>query len=336
MNKGLAKLWAVFCIMVLMLGMITGCGASASKTGSTAGSISSAEGPDAKKKINTQGVTKKWLNVPYATKSSEEKLDIYLPNSGNGPFPVIVAIHGGGFVTGDKYTGEVNPELQGLNRGYAVVCINYRLSKKGKWPAQIYDAKAAIRFIRANAVKYNLNPKKIAAWGDSTGGNIASLLGTSAGVASTEDFTLGNANQSSRVEAVVNWFGPINFSTMDAENKASGIKTKVKSVLIHNSANSPESKVMGTNIALIPNLVKFANPETYITKDDPPFFIEHGTLDSKVPVKQSINFAAALEKVLGKDKVTLTIFQGAGHGSSQFKTPENMNKTFDFLDKYLK
>ncbi len=336
MKKGLTKLCSILCAIMLTPGMITGCGASASKTGSTASTTSSVEGPDSSKKINTQGVTKEWLNIPYAYKSSAEKLDIYLPNTGKGPFPVIVAIHGGGFVTGDKHTGEVNPELEGLNRGYAVVCINYRLSKQGKWPAQIYDAKAAIRFIRANATKYNLNPKKIAAWGDSTGGNIASLLGTTGGVGSTEDLTLGNANQSSRVEAVVDWFGPINFSTMDAENKASGIKSKVKTVLKHGTADSPESKVMGTNITMIPNLVKFANPETYITKDDSPFFIEHGTLDSKVPVQQSVNFAADLEKVIGIKNVTLTIFQGAGHGGSQFKTAGNMNKTFEFLDKYLK
>jgi acetyl esterase/lipase len=336
MKKNLTKLCVMFCIVMLTVGIITGCEASTQNSGKTTGSTAGVEGPDSSKKINTQGVTRKWLNVPYATNSSSEMLDIYLPNTGNGPFPVIVAIHGGGFLKGDKNTGEVNPELQGLNRGYAVVCINYRLSKEAKWPAQIYDAKAAIRFIRANASKYNLNPKKIAAWGDSTGGNLASLLGTSGGVLSTEDLTMGNANQSSRVEAVVDWFGPINFSTMDAQNKASGIKSKVNTVLVHNAANSPESKVMGKAITLAPSLVKTANPETYITPDDPPFLIEHGTLDSKVPVQQSVNFATALQKVLGKNKVTLMVFKDAGHGGNQFKTSGNMNIIFDFLDKYLK
>jgi len=328
MKKNLTKFYIILCVMMLTAGIITGCGASTSKEG--------VEGPDANKKINTQNVKKKWLNVPYATKSSSEKLDIYLPNNSKGPFPVIVAIHGGGFLTGDKSTGEVNPQLEGLKRGYAVVCINYRLSKEAKWPAQLYDAKAAIRFIRASASIYNLNPNKIAVWGDSTGGNLAALLGTTSNIQSTQDLTMGNVKESSRVEAVVDWFGPINYLTMDAQNKASGIKSKVKSVLIHNSPNSPESKVMGKEITLVPNLVESANPEIYITKDDPPFFIEHGTLDSKVPVQQSIHFAAALEKVLGKNKVTLVILQGAGHGGNQFKTSENMNKTLNFLDKYLK
>jgi acetyl esterase/lipase len=337
MKKGLTNLCVMLCVIMLTVGTITGCAVSTKRPSSTTGSTTgSTEGPDANKKINIQGVTRKWLNVPYATKSSAEKLDIYLPSSGNGPFPVIVAIPGGGFLTNNKNNGEVNPELEGLNRGYAVVCINYRLSKEAKWPAQIDDAKAAIRFIRANARIYNLNPKKIAAWGDSTGGNLASLLGTSGSVKSTEDLTMGNANESSRVEAVVDWFGPINYLTMDAQNKTSGIKSKVKSVLIHNTPDSPESKVMGKAITLVPNMVKSANPETYITPDDPPFCIEHGTLDPTVPVQQSIDFATALEKAIGKNKVALTIFQGAGHGGSQFKTSANMNKILSFLDKYLK
>ncbi|MDD3225443.1 MAG: alpha/beta hydrolase [Clostridium sp.] len=333
MKKYLLRIFSVFCLIVISMCMLAGCKAPWKK-GNTINKKT--EGQSTKEKINTQGATIKWLNVPYSSKSSAEKLDIYLPSDKNGPFPVIVAIHGGGFLTGDKHTGEVNPELEGLNRGYAVVCINYRLSKEAKWPEQIFDAKAAIRFIRANASKYKLDPKKIAVWGDSTGGNLASLLGTSGDVKTMEDLSMGNARESSRVQAVVDWFGPVNYLTMDAQNKASGIKSKVKNVLIHNSAKSPESKVMGKTITLVPSLVKSANPETYITADDPPFFIEHGTLDAKVPAQQSRDFAAALEKVLGKSKVDLTIFQGAGHGGSKFKTSANINKTLDFLDKYLK
>lgn len=329
------KLTKFFCLILCALTFITGCSAASSNKGK-AGINAGIEGPDSSKKINTQGVKTKWLNIPYASISPAEKLDIYLPKSGKAPFPVIVAIHGGGFVKGDKYTGEVNPELEGLNRGYAVVSINYRLSSQGKWPAQLHDAKAAIRFIRANAGKYNLDPKKIAVFGDSTGGNLAALLGTTGDVKSEEDLSMGNSNESSRVQAVVDWFGPINYLTMDAENKASGIKAKVKSVLVHNSPNSPESKVLGNTITLVPDLVKTTNPENYISSDDPPFLIEHGTLDSKVPVAQSVNFATALSKMLGNNKVTLITFKNAGHGGAEFKTPSNMNRVFDFLDKYLK
>jgi acetyl esterase/lipase len=282
--------------------------------------------------INTQGVTKKWTNVAYASKSSSEKLDIYLPNTGNGPFPVIVAIHGGGFKMGDKNTGEVNDMLTGLNKGYAVVCVNYRLSGEATFPAAVYDVKAAIRFIKANASKYNLNPNKIAAWGDSAGANLASLLGTSAGVSTLEDLSMGNSSQTSKVQAVVDFYGPINFLTMDDEFKASGKSSSAT----HNAANSFESLYMGAAITTIPDKVKQANPTTYISSNTVPFFMENGTADINVPTVQSENFAAALKKVIGKDKVTYIKLKGAGHGGSQFDTTDNLNKVFAFLDKYLK
>ena len=100
------------------------------------------------------------------TKSGAQKLDIYLPEVGDGPFPVIVQIHGGAFRMGDKGDAQVNPSLEGLTHGYAVVSINYRLSGEAIFPAQIQDVKAAIRSLRANAKKYKLNPDKIATWAD--------------------------------------------------------------------------------------------------------------------------------------------------------------------------
>ncbi len=280
---------------------------------------------------NVSSIKQKWLDVPYATRSSAEKLDIYLPNEGNGPFPVIVSIHGGAFMMGDKADGQLTPMLQGLDRGYAVVSINYRLSSEATFPAQINDVKAAIRFLRAHAAEYKLNPDKIAVWGGSAGGNLAALAGTSGDVTSLEDMGLGNSGQSSRVQAVVDWFGPINFSSMDEQFTASGIGPAN-----HNAADSPESKMLGKALTADPDLVRKANPETYITTDDPAFFIQHGTADSNVPTEQSIDFAAKLVKVLGSEKVKLELLQGAAHGDPMFTTTENVNKVLDFLDKTLK
>lgn len=282
--------------------------------------------------INTQGVTQKWTDVAYASGSEAQKLDIYLPNTGNGPFPVIVAIHGGGFEGGDKNSGEVNWELTGLNRGYAVVCINYRLSSEAIFPAAVYDAKAAIRFIKANASKYNLDPNKIAAWGDSAGSNLASMLGTSAGVKSLEDLNMGNSDQKSNVQAVVDWFGPINFLTMDDEFTKAGVTDHMS----HSTADSSESKYMGAQITTIADKVKLADPSNYISSTTSPFYIENGTADKVVPTQQSVDFAAALKNVIGNDKVTYTQIQGAGHGGPEFETTENLDKVFAFLDKYLK
>jgi acetyl esterase/lipase len=109
--------------------------------------------------------------------SETQKLDIYLPNEGKAPFPVIIAFHGGGFYEGNKSKEYMTPMLQGLNHGYAVVTVDYRLSDEAKFPAAINDAKAAIRFIKVNAAKYDSNPNKIVLWGSSAGGNLAALAG---------------------------------------------------------------------------------------------------------------------------------------------------------------
>ena len=222
--------------------------------------------------------------------------------------------------------------LEGLKRGYAVVSINYRLSGEAIWPAQINDVKAAVRWVRANAKQYKLNPDKIAAWGGSAGGHLSSMVGTSGNVKELEDLSQGNADQSSRVQAVVDWFGPTDFLKMDEHAKES----KVNNPQIHSIPDSPESQLIGKNLADAPELVKAANPETYITKDDPPFFIQHGLIDPLVPYPQSVNFAEKLEQSIGKEKVTIELIPETGHGGPAFQTEQNLNKVFAFLDKYLK
>ncbi len=271
-----------------------------------------------------------WTNATYANVSAAEKMDIYLPNS-IGPYPVIIVIHGGAFKVGDKKGQELRSIKQpALNRGYAIVSINYRLSSEAKFPAQINDVKAAIRYIRANSYQYNINPNKIAVYGSSAGGYLAALAGTSGDVIEPQDPNLGNSNVSDKVQAVIDLYGPINFSTMDEQFKESGINGKT-----HNSSSSPESLLMGQNIASIPDQVAKANPETYISKDDPAFFIQHGSADKLVPYQQSIDFANKLKSVIGNEKVYTEIIQGAGHIDPQFTTNDNIKKILDFLDTHL-
>lgn len=283
------------------------------------------------RKINTNEIKNKWLDVPYANVSEAQKLDIYLPNEGKDPFPIIVSIHGGAFMFGDKADEQLKPMLEGLKHGYAVVSVNYRLSGEALFPKNINDVKAAIRWIKANSKKYGFNPNKIALWGGSAGGNLSSLAGTSGDVKALEDLSLGNANQVSRVQAVVDWFGPIDFLAMDDQLTETGNGNPD-----HNKIDSPESKVLGRKITEVPEKVKEANPETYITVDDPPFFIEHGTKDNLVPTQQSINFAKKLQTVLGKEKVTLRLLEGSRHGGPAFETSENLKLVFAFLDAHLK
>jgi acetyl esterase/lipase len=286
--------------------------------------------PDA----DTSHVKRKYLDVPYAGLSPLQKLDIYLPEEGKGPFPVIVSIHGGAFMGCDKADLQVLPMLEGLKRGYAVVAVNYRLSWEARFPALVHDVKAAVRWIRANAQRYHLDPDRIAAWGGSAGAYLASMLGTSAGVPELEDLSLGNPEQPSHVQAVIAWFGPTDFLKMDEQLAESGLQPEPG--MEHSDANSPESLLLGEQITKIPELVKAANPETYITPAAPPFFLQHGTLDAVVPVQMSINLAAKLEQALGADLVRLELLEGAEHADPRFEAPDNVNKMLDFLDKHIK
>ena len=267
-------------------------------------------------------------NVAYASASSAQKMDIYLP-LGTGPFPVVVIIHGGAFLMGDK-SGEASNAAALVANGIAAVSINYRLTSEAIFPAQIQDCKAAVRFLRANATKYNLNPDKIGSWGASAGGNLSAMLGTSSGVAELEGASLGNSGFSSKVIASVDWFGPINFLTMDAEAAALGF------TITTNSSNSPESTLMGAAVQTIPTQVAKANPTTYITSDDAAFFIQVGSMDRNIPYTQSLNFYNNLKTTLGDSKVSYELIPGAGHGGTQFTTSANMTKVVDFFDKYLK
>ena len=267
-------------------------------------------------------------DVAYASVSSAQKLDVYVPE-GAGPFPAVVLIHGGAFMMGDK-GGEAS-NAKALNaRGYAAVSINYRLSGEARFPAQVHDIKAAVRFVRANAASYRINPLKIGSWGASAGGNLSAMLGTTGGVAELEGADLGNAAQSSRVLASVDWFGPINFSTMDAEALALGFSINT------NAATSPESKYLGAAVPTVPDTVAKANPASYITSDDAAFFIQVGSADKNIPYTQSVNFHKALVAVKGADQASYELLAGAGHGTSEFSTTANLDKVIAFFDKVLK
>lgn len=267
-------------------------------------------------------------NVAYASLSSAQKMDVYVP-AGAGPFPAVVLIHGGAFMMGDK--GDESANAAALNaRGYVAVSINYRLSGEAVFPAAVHDAKAAVRFLRANASTYRINPEKIASWGASAGGNISAMLGTTGGVAELEGAELGNASQSSRVVAAVDWFGPINFLTMDAEALALGFTINT------NGATSPESKYIGAAVQTVPTQVAKANPASYITADDAAFFIQVGSVDRNIPYTQSLNFSQALTAVKGASNVSYELLAGAGHGTSEFSTSTNLDKVITFLDRFMK
>jgi acetyl esterase/lipase len=282
----------------------------------------------------TDHIKRKMFDLAYADSSPAQKLDVYWPEEGNGPFPVIVSIHGGAFMGGDKRDIQLTPMLECLKRDYVLIGVNYRMSGEAKFPALIHDVKAAIRWIRANAEIYLFDPKRIATWGGSAGGYLSLMMGVSAWAAELEDLSLGNSEQPSHVQAVVDWFGPTDFLKMDEQLAESDLTPP--ETFSHNGANSPESLLLGAPITQIPELVHKANPETYIRSIAPPFFIQHGTQDDTVPYQQSVNMAAKLTHMIGADKVTLELLPNARHADPAFEMHQNVKRVLDFLDSILR
>lgn len=282
---------------------------------------------------NTAHIERKMFDISYAPLSPAQKLDLYWPAEGDGPFPVILVIHGGAFMGGDKRDVQLMPMLQGLRRDYAVVSINYRLSSEAIFPAQVHDVKAAIRWVRANAARLLLDSARIAVWGGSAGGYLALMAGVTAGIPELEDPALGNSDYPTDVQAVVDWFGPTDFLQMDAQLAESGLAPLPE--LAHNGPRSPESLLLGHPIPQIPDRVRAANPETYIRPGLPPFFLQHGDRDDTVPYQQTVNLATKLRAVLGPEKVTLELLSGARHADPAFEHPHNVEKVLNFLDQAL-
>ena len=282
---------------------------------------------------DTAHIARKMFDIAYADRSPAQRLDIYWPADGDGPFPVIVAIHGGAFMGGDKRDAQLEPMLAGLARGYAVVSINYRMSGEALFPALVHDVKAAIRWVRANAAQFLFDPARIAVWGGSAGGYLSLMAGVAANVPALDDPSLGNSDQPCHVQAVVDWFGPTDFLKMDAQLAESGMAPPPE--FAHSGANSPESLLLGRQITEIPGLVRAANPETYLHVGAPPFFIQHGDRDDTVPHQQSARFAACAHLLLGKEKVRLELLPGARHADPAFATPQNIQKVLAFLDQTL-
>jgi acetyl esterase/lipase len=254
-------------------------------------------------------------------------LDLYVPPQRTAPLPVIVWIHGGGWRGGSKGSG--GRALPMLQRGYAVVDVGYRLSGEAIFPAQVQDCKAAVRWVRANAAQYGLDPDRIGAWGSSAGGHLVAFLGTAGDV--REFDTEANRQTSSRVQAVCDWFGPTDLLQMD-EHMLEGSR------MVHDAPKSPESLLVGGPIQEEPyrSVVRKANPITYVTKDDPPFLIMHGDKDMLVPLHQSELLYDALKKA--GVEARLHVVKGAGHGLRDGEqSPEKLLEIVaEFFDRYLK
>lgn len=259
-------------------------------------------------------------DVVYGTGGGRPlKLDIIRPkNLPSAPMPVLVWIHGGAWMAGNKRSG-VGLLAPFAKRGYFCAAIEYRFSQEALFPAQIEDCKCAIRYLRAHAEEYRIDPNRIGVWGASAGGHLAALLGAS-GDAKELEGNGGWPEQSSRVQAVCDWFGPTDFLNLVEDPVSRGLP----------EGPSPEDRLVGGPIAEQKEKAIQASPITYVTADDPPFLIMHGNEDRLVPVNQSERFHEALKKA-GVD-ATLHIVEGAGHG---FRGKDILAMVERFFDTHL-
>lgn len=261
--------------------------------------------------------------VRYASKDVFELMDIFLPEEGEGPFPAVIDIHGGGYFYGSRSSVRMEPVLELIHHGYVVVTLDYTLSPYGKFPLQIHELKAAIRYLRANAKKYCIDADRIGLWGLSAGAHLAVLTAVSSGIAELEDLSMGYAEYSSDVQAVVDLYGPVDFRIGDVNGDEDPSKTLY-------------AMLLGQPIKQVPELVYLANPCNFADDRIPPLFIQHGDSDHLVSPQNSYMLYDKIAETAGIQHAYFEIIAGADHADPLFRTPENNQKIYNFLDKYLK
>jgi acetyl esterase/lipase len=262
------------------------------------------------------------------------KLNVYLPATGTGPWPVLIYYPGGGWSVQTETS--ISALFTNLTAsGYAVVSASYVSSSFAKWPAQIQDAKAAVRWVRANAASYGFDATRIAVSGGSSGGHMANYVGVSGGRSvvrvGNEAMDLvgnigGNFEQSDAVQAVAPFFGPTDLLVMD--------HYPTPGLADHNAANSPESSLIGAAIQTVPEKTATANPIVLVRSGLPPFWITHGSNDALVDFNQSELLNAAL--VRAGQNVTFWPVQGGGHGPGVSDSQDVIGLMKAFLDRHLK
>lgn len=263
-----------------------------------------------------QGQTNTQLtkDIVYAAAGTKKLLlDLYLPAGKKDPY-LIVWIHGGAWRSGSKES----PPLGPLSAGYAMASVNYRLSEEAVFPAMIHDIKAAIRYLRGNAAKYGYRADKIIIWGASAGGHLAALVGTTNGDKFLEG-SLGNYTQeSSSVQAVIDYYGPANFLSILNQSTPHGLSVRAPALAL----------LLGKPVEQVPELARRASPVFQVDSTDPPVLIIHGDQDIQVPVNQSLELKAAYDK--HAIPAQIRFIPGAGHSDGVYyeKEVEEMLETF--------
>ena len=269
--------------------------------------------------VTTYAQPKILKDIKYATTPEKQLfLDLYMPTNATKP-ALMVWIHGGAWSGGSKE----NPPTEFTEHGFALASINYRLSGEAKFPAQIHDIKAAIRFLRANAQKYGFDADKIILWGSSAGGHLAVLAGVTNGNADLEGNLGENLQTSSKVQVILDYYGPTNLTTILKQSTPHGLNVRTPALEL----------LFGKPVKDISAELSLASPVFHIDKNDPPLFICHGDQDIQVPINQSIELYGKYKQA--GLKVEMEFIYGAAHGGKEYTNPVLIEQVLKFLKNSL-
>jgi acetyl esterase/lipase len=243
-------------------------------------------------------------------------LDLYKPDHQTGP--LILYIHGGAWRSGSK---KEMPLQDLVDSGCPVATTDYRLSTVAKFPAQIHDIKAAIRYLRGNSQKLAINAKQIVVSGSSAGGHLAALVGVTNGNRELEGNLGDFRDQSSAVQGIISFFGASDLTTILSQSTPHGLSVREPALDL----------LLGAQPDKVPDLARLASPVFHVDKDDPPLLLFHGDQDPQMPINQSHELQGAYERASLGSKVEFKVLHGAAHGGKVFYAPEQITTIKNFL-----
>ena len=286
-----------------------------------------------------------WLDVAYAHTSPAQTLDLFLPETGDGPFPLIVLVHGGGWCSGSKRGTTMACAFACLDAGFALASIEYRFATDAPVPAMVHDVKAAIRFLRAHAAEFGIDPGKFVIWGNSSGGYIANMVtATGAHPGLVDDPALAGdaAGEPCTVQGLISWYAICDLFQMDlcdalppdenlrwlepgaeAEARATGLPT-MQAIALGFIPRTSYGAAMA------------ASPISYVDASFPPALFQHGAADPLVPFTQSVAMWKRVCDACGEGRATLELFPGGTHGDPAIKAAENVARCLAFARECIR
>ncbi len=275
----------------------------------------------------TDHISRQWRDIPYGEEPLQ-KLDIYLPETGEGPFPVIVNVHGGGLTACDKHDFHLYPTLFALQQGFAVVAVNYQLSPAVRYPEHYFDLWRALTWLKQNGAEKSLDLKNVFLWGTSAGGNLVLQAGCKEGIPLPTEL---QATKEMHINAIAAMCPAIDFTQKG--NTGTFLERIMTKLLLFNL----NKNVFGSN-KVPEDKAKQSNPTTYIEGGIAPVYLQQGTRDPAVPFNQVDAFAKKLTKILPASDLVFDILEGAPHAgaSEHFFLPENVNPILKFFNQHMR